>query len=99
MDIVALIILGLWVLFWIYWLASAVGVKAGRARWGSFAGFRVAALVIVLLLLRGHFFKGHAVTTDHVLQGIGLAVFIIGLALAVWARLYIGRNWGTPMSR
>jgi protein-S-isoprenylcysteine O-methyltransferase Ste14 len=26
-------------------------------------------------------------------------VFVLGLALAVWARVYIGRNWGMPMSR
>jgi len=23
---------------------------------------------------------------------------VLGLALAVWARIYIGRNWGMPMS-
>jgi protein-S-isoprenylcysteine O-methyltransferase Ste14 len=32
------------------------------------------------------------------LQGIGLAVFLLGLALATWARVYLGRNWGMPMS-
>ncbi len=35
---------------------------------------------------------------DPWLQGIGLAIFVLGLALAVWARMYIGRNWGMPMS-
>lgn len=33
------------------------------------------------------------------LQGIGLAIFVLGLALAVWARVYLGRNWGMPMSQ
>ena len=32
-------------------------------------------------------------------MGIGLALFLLGLGLAVWARLYLGRNWGMPMSR
>jgi protein-S-isoprenylcysteine O-methyltransferase Ste14 len=32
------------------------------------------------------------------LQVIGLVIFVLGLALAVWARIYLGRNWGTPMS-
>ena len=27
------------------------------------------------------------------------ACFVLGLALAVWARVYLGRNWGMPMSR
>ena len=25
-------------------------------------------------------------------------LFVAGLALAVWARIYLGRNWGMPMS-
>jgi len=88
-----------WVAFWVYWLAASVGVKAGRTRWARFAGVRVAIILILLLLLRLRVFKGHrVVTTDPWLQGIGLAVFLLGLALAVWARIYIGRNWGMPMS-
>jgi protein-S-isoprenylcysteine O-methyltransferase Ste14 len=99
MDVVSIIILVAWIIFWIYWLASAVNVKTGRARWGQFAGFRVAAILILLLLVRAKVFKGHAVTHDDWLEGIGLAIFVAGLALAVWARLYLGRNWGTPMSQ
>ena len=26
-------------------------------------------------------------------------ILILGLALAVWARVYLGRNWGMPMSQ
>ena len=87
-----------WLVFWIYWLAAAAGVKAGRTRWTRFAGFRVAIILVVLLLLRLGVFKGHAVTRDPLLQVIGLVIFLLGLALAVWARVYLGRNWGMPMS-
>jgi protein-S-isoprenylcysteine O-methyltransferase Ste14 len=88
-----------WVVFWIYWLAVSVGVKAGRTRWSRLAGVRLAIILIVLLLLRLRILKAHrAVTSDPWLQGIGLALFVLGLALAVWARVYIGRNWGMPMS-
>src|SRR6516225_8600511 len=89
-----------WVVFWIYWIAASVGVKAGRTRWTRFAGIRVVVILAALLLLRLGVFKGHrAVTVDPWLQGIGLALFVLGLALAVWARVYIGRNWGMPMSQ
>jgi protein-S-isoprenylcysteine O-methyltransferase Ste14 len=99
MYVVDLVIGAGWLVFWVYWLAASVGVKAGRTRWARFAGFRVAAIIAVLLLLRLRIFKGHhAVTNDPWLQGIGLAIFVLGLALAVWARIYIGRNWGMPMS-
>jgi len=88
-----------WLVFWIYWLAASIGVKAGQTRWTRFAGFRVAILLVVLLLLRLRLFKGHTVTLDPWLQIIGLVIFVLGLALAVWARVYLGRNWGMPMSQ
>ena len=93
------IVIGLgWAVFWIYWIAASVGVKAGRTRWARFAGVRVAIILVVLLLLRLRVLKRQAVTGDPWLQVIGLVIFLLGLALAVWARVYIGRNWGMPMS-
>jgi protein-S-isoprenylcysteine O-methyltransferase Ste14 len=99
MHVVDAVILFGWVAFWIGWLAASVGVKSGHMRWGQFAGFRVAVILVVLLLLRLKVLKGHAVNTDPWLGGIGLTVFLAGLALAIWARVYLGRNWGMPMSR
>ena len=94
------IVIGLgWVVFWLYWIVVSLGVKAGRTRWTRFAGVRVAAILILLLLLRLRVLKGHTVTHDPWLQGIGLAIFLLGLALAIWARICLGRNWGTPMSQ
>lgn len=87
-----------WGAFWVYWLAMSANVKTGRTRWGQFAGFRVAVIIIVLVLLRFRLLKGHVVRSP-LLEGIGLAIWVLGLALAVWARVYIGRNWGMPMTR
>ncbi len=98
MGVVDVAILVGWVAFWIYWLAAASGVKEGRTPWARFAGIRVALILIVLLLVRSRAL-GHATNVhDPWLQGIGLAVFVSGLALAVWARVYLGRNWGMPMT-
>lgn len=99
MKIIDLVFLVGWVAFWIYWLAAAAGSKTGRTPWARFAGFRVALILVVLLLLRVKTFRGHEVTTDPWLQGTGLAVFFLGLALAIWARVYLGGNWGMPMSQ
>jgi protein-S-isoprenylcysteine O-methyltransferase Ste14 len=99
MQVVDLVILVGWVGFWIYWLAASVGVKTGRTRWGQFAGIRVGIILIILLLARLRVFKGHTVTHDSVLEGIGLGLFLLGLAVAVWARIYLGGNWGMPMTR
>ena len=94
------VIVGLWLAFWIYWLVASAHVKAAATRSTRLVGIRVGVVVVALVLLRAGVFGGHGATTSNpVLQGIGLAVFLSGLALAIWARLYLGRNWGMPMSR
>ena len=99
MYVVDVVIFAGWVAFWIYWLVASIGVKAGQTRWTRFAGIRVGIILVVLLLLRVRAVKGHTVTSNPWWQGIGLALFFLGLALAIWARVYLGRNWGMPMSQ
>ncbi len=99
MRVVDLVVLAGWLVFWIYWLAASANAKSGTSRWGQFAGWRVGIALVVLLLLRVGLLKGRAGVSSPLLWGIGLALFVLGLALAVWARVYIGRNWGMPMSR
>jgi protein-S-isoprenylcysteine O-methyltransferase Ste14 len=98
MPVVDVVFLAGWIAFWIYWLAAASTVKEGRTGWTRFAGIRVVILLVVLLLVRTKAL-GHASHTRNAwLQGAGLAVFFLGLALAIWARVYLGRNWGMPMT-
>ncbi len=94
------VIYGLWVLFWVAWLAAALTAKrSARSGMRHFLGVRLVFLVIVVLLGRSGAFRGHHhVVSNAVLQGVGLGLFLSGLGLAVWARFYLGRNWGTPMS-
>jgi protein-S-isoprenylcysteine O-methyltransferase Ste14 len=99
MHAVPYIISAGWAVFWIFWIVAAFDVKAGRRGLSRFAGVRVAILLIVLLLLRLRLFSVRQAPVDPWLKGIGLALFLLGLALAVWARLYLGRNWGMPMSQ
>jgi protein-S-isoprenylcysteine O-methyltransferase Ste14 len=88
-----------WVAFWIYWLVAAFWMKRGRIAWSRELRVRVLLAVAVLLLLRIGFFRHHGPTADPWLVGLGLVLFVLGLGLAVWARVHIGRNWGTPMSQ
>jgi Putative protein-S-isoprenylcysteine methyltransferase len=73
---------------------------AGRGNWARFAGVRVVLILVVVLLVRLRVLKGHGVgyVRDPVLWGVGLAIWVLGLGLAVWARIYLGRNWGMPTS-
>jgi protein-S-isoprenylcysteine O-methyltransferase Ste14 len=85
-----------WVVFWIYWLVSAVGAKesAGRSRRRPVVG-----LVIVLILVVSRAFgAGAGDVHSPLVAAIGTVLFASGIALAVWARVYLGRNWGMPMT-
>jgi protein-S-isoprenylcysteine O-methyltransferase Ste14 len=94
------VIYSVWVLFWLAWLAAALTAKrTARSRMPHFIGLRLAFFVIVILVSRSGAFKGHhTIVSNPVLQGVGMGLFLAGLGLAVWARVYLGRNWGTPMS-
>ena len=56
-------------------------------------------MVIAILLVRLGAFRGHGVHTDLGGEALGLVLFGLGLAFAIWARVHIGRNWGTPMTQ
>jgi protein-S-isoprenylcysteine O-methyltransferase Ste14 len=102
MHAIDYVIYSLWAVFWLAWLAAALTAKrAAQSGMRQFVGFRVALFVIVLVVVRSGVFKGHHATivSNPVLQGIGMALFLIGLGLAVWARVHLGRNWGAPMSQ
>ena len=88
-----------WAAFWLYWLVAAFSMKRGRIRWSHELRIRVVIVALVILLVRLGAFRGHRVNTDPWLAGIGLALFALGLGFAIWARLHIGRNWGTPMTQ
>jgi protein-S-isoprenylcysteine O-methyltransferase Ste14 len=86
-----------WVAFWTYWLASAASskqsVRGGRRR--QLTGVSVILVFSVAGVLRGGSPAVHSVP----LAAAGAVLFACGIALAVWARLHLGRNWGMPMTR
>ena len=88
-----------WAAFWLYWLVAAFSMKRGRVPWSREARIRLVILVLVILLVRLGVFRGHGVTTDPARAAVGLVLFALGLGFAVWARVHIGRNWGTPMTQ
>jgi protein-S-isoprenylcysteine O-methyltransferase Ste14 len=85
-----------WAVFWIYWLVSAVGVKRGHGGWRRIPvnGITAVAVFILVRVLR----SGSLAVHNPVLGAIGAALFASGIALAVWARFHLGRNWGMPMT-
>jgi protein-S-isoprenylcysteine O-methyltransferase Ste14 len=86
-----------WILFGLYWLVSAFGVKEGASsrRRIPLTGVTAIAVVLLVRVLRG----GSLAVHSPILGAIGALVFASGIAVAIWARVHLGRNWGMPMSQ
>jgi protein-S-isoprenylcysteine O-methyltransferase Ste14 len=67
--------------------------------WSRELRIRAVIAVAAILLIRLGAFRDRGLHTDDWRAGIGLVLFALGLAVAVWARIHIGRNWGTPMTQ
>jgi protein-S-isoprenylcysteine O-methyltransferase Ste14 len=85
-----------WLAFWIYWFASARGVKPGArsSHWVRARVVIVIAAIVVVRIIHPRSWTFHSLLVG----GIGAALFACGVAIAVWARVNLGRNWGMPMT-
>lgn len=96
---VELILAIAWGAFWLYWLVAAFSMKHGRVIWSRELRIRALIVLLVVVLVRLGVFRHHSQNTDPWLAGLGVALAVLGLGFAVWARVHIGRNWGTPMTQ
>jgi protein-S-isoprenylcysteine O-methyltransferase Ste14 len=101
------IIPALWLVFAIYWGISALSAKRslGITPWWRQGVLRGGVVVLIIAALRfsgagpllraAHIYQAHSI----LLGAIGVTLVLAGVGLAVYARVYLGRNWGMPMSR
>jgi protein-S-isoprenylcysteine O-methyltransferase Ste14 len=85
-----------WALFWLGWLAASVSAKRGSRRGAGRRIRSVAALGVFVMARLVH--VGSLAVHDPALAVAGTMLFAGGLAVAVWARVNMGRNWGMPMT-
>ena len=85
-----------WIPFWIYWLMSATSAKESRPgrRWTPIGALSAVAVILIVRVFR----TGSLAVNSPVLGAIGAVMFVSGIALAIWARVHLGRNWGMPMT-
>ena len=107
MTIFRLIIAVLWLAFAVYWGISALTAKRslGITPWWRQSLLRGGIVVLVVAALHftsaGRWLRAvHAYQAHSILLGVvGTMLVFAGIGLAVYARIYLGRNWGMPMSR
>jgi protein-S-isoprenylcysteine O-methyltransferase Ste14 len=98
MDVIKTVFGVGWAAFWLYWLIAAFSMKKGHVPWSRELVIRAMVVAVVIVLIRIGALRGHSVNTDAWRAGLGLVLFALGLGCAIWARVNIGRNWGTPMT-
>ncbi|HTR77326.1 MAG TPA: isoprenylcysteine carboxylmethyltransferase family protein [Gemmatimonadaceae bacterium] len=109
MTIHAAIILGLWLTLMVVWVASAPHAKptiGGGRVWRRAVGARLMVAVLIIIAIRAsrrtHVSPDLGLRTGRpgaVAALIGTMCCVVGVAIAIWARVTLGRNWGMPMSR
>ena len=91
-----------WIGFILYWAVSSFSAKKTIKRdWGSWVVRAVIFLILIVLSdsNRFNFLHGYSAASGPLaLQAVGLLLAYIGIALAIWARVHLGANWGMSMS-
>ncbi|HEY2465360.1 MAG TPA: isoprenylcysteine carboxylmethyltransferase family protein [Steroidobacteraceae bacterium] len=103
------LIFSMWLVIIAYWAVSAISAKKsirGARVWWREAGLRLGIFVLVVLALRIPAFRQslrnareYAAGTGLLTGALGVVLCAAGIWLAIWARVYLGRNWGMPMSQ
>jgi protein-S-isoprenylcysteine O-methyltransferase Ste14 len=97
---------GMWLIFCLVWLIAALGVKkniVARPAWVRLpARIAIAAVVLLVFVRRVDdrllLASVAVLLASPVVALIGTLLCAAGIAFAMWARMVIGRNWGTPMT-
>lgn len=104
MDTLSDVIVACWAIFWVGWIISAFYSKRSIGHINSqFLRARLYMLVVAIVII--HFVaRAKGVNYGPILSGttahlIGVLLFVSGLALAIWARTSLGKNWGMPMTQ
>ena len=94
----------LWLAWLAYWIVAARDVKTTRRREGAgtFLLNRVFVVIGALLLAvprpPPHWLNERFVPLGLAAYFLGLAMVAAGLGFAVWARVYLGRNWSATVT-
>lgn len=97
-------IIGSWLVFGAYWFVSAFfakqSVRGQKRRFGTNA-LRIELVIVIVALFRlpwARTYLGWRPDFASFWPWVGAALTLVGITLAVWARVYLGRNWGMPQT-
>ena len=99
-----------WAIFLIVWFVSAFTAKRSIRITRLQRSLAIRYLIVaIFIFIYFRFYAGQHVlngvghygstTTNPLFLSIGVILTAAGIALAIWARAYLGRNWGMPMTQ
>jgi len=89
----------LWVIWGVYWLVAARGVKATQrlesatSRAAHIVPLMIAGWLLAARTLPGGLLSGNILPPGRAVYVAGAFIVAVGLAFAIWARRTLGRNW------
>lgn len=104
MDIYQYILIACWFVFIAYWALSALRAKRStRHSWMITWVWRLIFIAAFYLAVRSGAHVDASLWSSRTplpaFEPVGVLLCIVGVAFAIWARIYLGRNWGMPMTR
>lgn len=92
----------LWVGFYILWLLWATSIKQAERRERSFTYFLhrllvAAGFLLIFLDVPSKWLHLRMLPNSEWLPVLGIVTAVAGFALAIWARVHIGRNWSSSV--
>lgn len=104
MRTASLLIPLLWVIFMVVWLVWARTAKPNeRTTWWGAPAIALRAFIVGAIITATTSSRLHRTMAwwQHRMPALviaGVVLTALGIALAIWARFFLGRNWGMPMS-
>lgn len=87
-----------WIALGLYWLIAAVIARSARVWSAQSVAFRLAAIALVLIATHTPLNGNTGTVRSTWLHATGVVIFLFGVGLAAWARIFLGNNWGMPMT-
>jgi protein-S-isoprenylcysteine O-methyltransferase Ste14 len=100
-EIAGLLLACIWITFWVYWFISAARTRSSTK---SRQPFPPLLLITFMLILAWALLASTAppdLLQERVIPAgggvdlAGLAITVLGLGFAVWARVHLGKNWSS----
>jgi protein-S-isoprenylcysteine O-methyltransferase Ste14 len=93
-----------WIVFIVYWVVSAQKLKSIKQR--EPRGERLIQIVLMatayILMFKDQIGRGWLATrfvpASPTIGKLGVAVTVVGIALAIWARWHLGENWSATVT-